>query len=497
MKWDLPVNSMKKERDNSLLHQEESTPKNRAELVSNLFPHLKPLQKQLLLTTVSSIEKYIQYTNRTRASEVVEKLTSWEKYLCTQKKHERQILVMQQTDAENSDPYHTAASLVLNLVKWAKDNEKHYHNQPMLHIEINPNGTYDHRKHIKRPDNEVLRFAYLNENGSSFVERVYEHEMQLPLTEHQSRLSNRLRSARPLKNESVQVVVDTNGASKTSWDMYPSFEGAWAGIRSNNKRITLNADHLVLDGDAAVNMSIAVGNNLEKKIRKNKTQSFLLEDNPRPVLEVKGKDDSNFESIVTAFIKSIDYVNKDHIFGKNPVVLVPTVPQEPPEFDWRRRRVTAASIPSRTKDGPITQNMVRKLLEHARQGEGAGILHDVFSTVYSEMLPPKLKALTIKLLAEIPYTRPIVTAIAGCGIVSMVSIKAKNYEEFKQFTPTYASTIGSIADKGGDIMCVVVQVKWEKNTKRYYTISGTGPYNNKSRLEEFKSVFEKQMAESV
>jgi hypothetical protein len=461
--------------------------------LGDTFPHFHPVARGALSSLVRVCDGLRRVFPAGRASDVVPALTPWEQFLSTEPRSRRIMVTVQPLGVDTSGGT-WAAALLARVARWHRDSRGTRHNQPTdVWVARLGRWGFDARQPV--PDPSALTAAVTHEGGGFQVVRLPLEEAALTPEAVAARLSRApVRTLAEARREGLrpQVVVDRASRGGSAWTSHLLATGAWLGARvdATTGSLELSFDHLVMDGTAMLDVSLALCRALPRRVAGGDGGEWLTgPDEPSPLLRVELPERLDYRNLCCAMLTALERTGAGLLPCDNPTLLAPVLPDTPTSVAREWRRIRIAVVPARTRAGPVTPEHVAALLARTRR-EG-GVLEDVFSTLYSPSLPWWAPSLTTHGFAYTPTLRQVAAALCGNALLSKLTCVVDSEAALARHPPIFFNTIRPLPAAGGGVALCVTEVLCETPSgvrKRFFAaLAGSGPFNSRERLLAFRA----------
>ncbi|WP_426750538.1 hypothetical protein [Myxococcus sp. Y35] len=462
--------------------------------LAHQFPHLHPIARHAIGALVRGCAGWRQLFPPRRPSDVVPALTTWEQYLATESRSRRVMMTVQPVGVDTAGGA-WAVALLSGVARWYRDSRGvRRHNQP-LDVWVARFGREGSDARQRVSDPEVLTAAVTCAEGRFQVVRLPLDEAALTA----EAVAARLARTRPCSLAEArraglrpQVVVDRAGRGGSAWASHLLTSSAWLGARVEEATgsLELSFDHLVMDGTAMAELSLAAAAGLPRRRNHAQVGEWLTgPEEPTPVLRVELPERLDFRSLTCAMLEALAQTGADVFPVDNVSLLVPVLPASPFSVARKWRRIGIAVVSSRTRAGPVTPAQVAEVLEQTRRG--GGVLEDIFSTLYSPALPWWMPSLTTRAFAGTPLLRQVPAALGGNALLSKITLEVDDDEALARHPPLFFNTMRPLGAVGGGVALCVTEVLRPARPgvrKRFFAaLAGSGPFAARERLLAFRA----------
>ncbi|WP_239989488.1 hypothetical protein [Corallococcus macrosporus] len=463
--------------------------------LTHQFPHLHPVARQAISGLVRCCDGWRRLFPARRPTHVVPALTTWEQFLSTEPRSRRAMVTVQPLGVDLEGGF-WAAVLLANVARWYRGSlGVRRQNQP-LDVWVARLGREGTDARQRAPDPEVLTAAVTCEDGGFQVVRLSLEDAALTPGAVAALLARApVRSLAESRREGVfpQVVVDRAARGASAWASHLLTSSAWLGARVDaaTGALELSIDHLVMDGTAMAELSLAASVGLPRRADPAELGDWLTgPDEPSPVLRVELPEGLDFRNLTCAMLQAVRRAGEGVFPVDNPTLLVPVLPSSPHTVARKWRRIGIAVIPSRTRLGPMTPTHVAHLLEQTRRG--GGVLEDIFATLYAPALPWWMPSLTTHGFAFTPLLRQVPAALGGNALLSKITLEVDDDDALARHPALFFNTMRPLCAVGGGVALCVTEVLHATPSgarKRFFAaLAGSGALGTRARLLAFRDV---------
>ncbi len=462
-------------------------------LMAHQFPHFHPVARHAIDGLVRGCETWRRWFPARRPSGVVNALTTWEQFLATEARSRRVMMTVQPLGVDTSGGA-WAAVLLANVARWYRDVQRvRRHNQP-LEVWVARLGREGRDARQRVSDPAVLTAALTCEDGRFQMVRLRLDDAALTAGAVAALLARTPACTwAEARRDGVhpQVVVDRAGRSGSAWASHLLTSSAWLGARVDaaTGALELSFDHLVMDGTAMAELSLAAGVGLPGQGARAEPDAWLTgPGEPAPVLRVELPERLDFRNLACAMLAAMQQAGAGAFPGDNPTLLVPVLPAAPLSIPKKWRRIGVAVVSSRTRAGPVTPADVSEVFEQTRRG--GGVLEDIFSTLYAPSLPWWLPSLTTRGFAGTPWLKQVPAALGGNGLLSKITLEVDDDDALARHPSLFFNTMRPLEAVGGGVALCVTEVLRATPSgvrKRFFaSLAGSGPFASRERLRAFR-----------
>ncbi|ABF90850.1 hypothetical protein MXAN_2346 [Myxococcus xanthus DK 1622] len=469
--------------------------------LTHQFPHLHPVARYAISGLVRFCDGWRRLFPARWPTQVVPALTTWEQFLTTEPRSRRIMVTVQPLGVETAGGT-WAPVLLARVARWYRDSRGvRRQNQP-LDVWVARLGREGSDARQRVQDADVLTAAITCEDGGLQVVRLSLDDAALTPDAVAALLARTpSRSLAEARRDGLfpQVLVDRASRGDSAWTSHLLTSSAWLGARVDaaTGALELSFDHLVMDGTAMAELSLAASEGLPRREGRAAPGEWLTgPEEPSPLLRVELPEGLDFRNLACAMLQAVQRAGEGVFPVDNPTLLVPVLPASPHTVARKWRRIGIAVVPSRTRTGPMTPAHVAHLLEQTRRG--GGVLKDIFSTLYSPALPWWMPSLTTHGFAFTPLLRQVPAALGGNALLSKITLEVDDDEALARHSSLFFNTMRPLSAVGGGVALCVTEVLHATPSgvrKRFFAaLAGSGALGSREKLLAFRDVL---VAEAV
>ncbi|MEA3355272.1 MAG: hypothetical protein U9Q63_02175 [Patescibacteria group bacterium] len=441
------------------------------------------------LPVIKFMEKSIKFIAEKRSgkeeSRVVDALTPWELFLSSLNKKDRGVIKEIRT---NTDSPINPTSMAKVALLWMMKNKGKYQNQPFL-ITLSPDKKYvDPRK---KTDN--YQAAIRQENGTYLVLKINKSET---LNISNEKLFKIVRNSSRDPNN-CQVVVDNRSVQNAfGWELNEQIPSAFIGIAQNEEGvITLNTDHLCLDGSAVLSLAHHLGH-YSKTSKDQQSQTKYPTENTKfqPQILINKFAPSLLKLSNTQIMKV--FAETMISLGKDPqqTILIPTVGKFNSELDNFLEKNPTSHSRIQPAIFALEQlanqpDYVRSHLNKISDNLNEEVLTHLFKILNHPSVPEKIKNIFLKKLKHVPYLKKLVAIFNGVGLVTLPKqLKIshdQDYGKTRDNVSIFGNTMKSMVDE-----IAINLTRYIFDDKITFSLSGNKSKADIDYLENFAKIME-------
>lgn len=374
-------------------------------------------------------------------------LTPWERYLCALTASQRVIrAAVQRAPVEPSFDETVACTCAIASflieANGATTPERRYHHQ-RLDVVLRPDrGAIDPR--APRDDDKLEAVVLARGNRVRAFELDLAALRELSAEARAQAVAAALVQADELPLEAmprgrVQVVLDPEGVTADRTGPHLVCQSAWLGVRWATDALVVTVDHLVAEGrlffDLVQQISRRIGLPGRAALPAEATPALDLD----PLVTVTLPQRSfTFDRTALALLEVLEALVPD---APGVSIQVPVVSDAPADHPRLLRRIGAALLPSRVAARRLGPGELRRRLDEARRFTGVNLYEQLWASLYSPRMPPRLRHVILWLVIRIRPARDLMRVYTGSGLISMVETPVTTPEAFENVIPIAFTTL--------------------------------------------------------